>query len=539
MAVVSAACLAVCLLGVALRSAVSGGAVAVDLEGRGRGHSTSLQADIAKLDRQLGIEPPTAAVAHHHVTSKRPAVAVAHASHRGAARKARAQSLSPKDALATASALWGQAKLSGPWESEDQEKYDRAVHHAQIVEREGVEVYHPLSRMSHSFTEHADEDNARFEDQLAHLVKLLEPTYLSEALTWAHSGSTDDNKMLRPVAEALERPLIKQLDDEARIRVVKAVDALGDKHDLTLVEKEQLRAHLMAPLLVRIQQRVHRQVSAYVVRVARAVVLKAANQTEAGAQAKAGLFNGGISSIENGGAGLQFPSVPKLNDADLKFANALHDLHGVYKEGVVDREGYETQRAKLLSDWLKYTVNEAGGNSRYVLKLMFGGRVRGVTDTGIRSPSPISVHKKLALERGIASMGKDRERRMTRDLMWNLIHGKGQWGDLEECDEDFSGEKCQEEWEKVKALVRAYARRDDPDLEWGNPPADAGMSRGTRALNRHFDQVGAKGTVGSLHPLTGLADASGGALQGGAAGLRPAPAVLAIGAVLAAAAAMW
>ena len=507
--VLAMAAVASCLIGVSLR-----GTRAVELEGRGRrsAHQSSLQADIARLDRQLGIKPTTAAAAAddaaaagggdartHPAKGRRTAsAAAAHASHRGAKRAAQAQGLSPKDALATATKLWGQPKLSGPWEAEDQEKYDRAVHHAQIAERHGVEVYHPLGEMSHSFTEDAGKDNEMFEDQLAHLFKMMEPTYLSEALGWAHSGDTDDNTMLRPVALALERPLVKQLDDEARTRVVNAVDALGEKHHLTLAEKEQLRAHLMAPLLMRIQARVHKQVSQYVVRVARAVVMKAANETEAGAQAKAGLFNGR--------SWVEYPTVPKLNDADLKFANALHDLHGVWKEGVVDREGYETQRAKLLSDWLKYTVNEAGGNSNYVLRIMFGGDVRGVTDTGIRHPSRISVHKKLALEKGIASLGKDRERRLTRDLIWNLVHGKGQWGDLDECDKNFSGEACEEKWGKIKSLVRAYSRSDDPDLEWGNPPPDAEMSEGTRALSRHFDHVAAAGGSkrGKLHPLTGL-----------------------------------
>eukprot|EP00282_Hemiselmis_andersenii_P037447 CAMPEP_0169444024 /NCGR_PEP_ID=MMETSP1042-20121227/9678_1 /TAXON_ID=464988 /ORGANISM="Hemiselmis andersenii, Strain CCMP1180" /LENGTH=487 /DNA_ID=CAMNT_0009555311 /DNA_START=15 /DNA_END=1474 /DNA_ORIENTATION=+ len=464
------------------------GGAPVELEQRGR-HSASLQADIAKLDRKLGLPAPSAGATKqlHAVRSvsgakvtpsgRRAAIAKhAAAVKRGAAGAS--TGLSSRTAVATAMGLWGQPKLSEPWHAEDQEKYDRAVHHAQIVERHGVEVYHPLQGMSHSFEEDGEENNARFEDQLAHLVKLLEPSYLSEALQWAQSGDKDDNQMLRPVAEALEKPLIKQLDDEARIKVVRAVDALAKKHNLSLAEKEQLRAHLMAPLLIRIRQRVHSQVSHYVVKVARAVVLKAANATEAGAQAKAGIFNGA-------GGAVVVPSVPKLNDADLKFANALHDLHGVYKEGVVDRAGYEAQRAKLLSDWLKYTVNEAGGNSRYVLKLMFGGDVRGVTDTGIRHPSPISVHKKLALEKGVASMGAERERRLTRDLVYQLIHGEGQWGDLDGCDEKFSSKKCHHDWEKIRRLVDQYARSDDPDLEWGEQ-GEGDMSRGTKALVDHL-----------------------------------------------------
>jgi hypothetical protein len=185
--------------------------------------------------------------------------------------------------------------------------------------------------------------------------------------------------------------------------------------------------------------------------------------------------------------GISFPAIPKLTDADLRFVNALHDLHKVYETKVIDRHDYETQRAKLLSDWLKFTVNEAGGNANEVLKIMFGGDLRGVTDTGIKNPSPISVHRKLELETGVASLSKERSQRMTRDLVYELIHGKGQWGNLHGCDEKFSSPRCSKAWEQIRYLVDKYSRVDDPEFHWGRvDEAQDKLSRGTKNLYHHM-----------------------------------------------------
>ena len=95
--------------------------------------------------------------------------------------------------------------------------------------------------------------------------------------------------------------------------------------------------------------------------------------------------------------------VPALRSGDQSMINALHDLNAVYKSGAIKEKDYKVQKAKLLSDWLKYTVNRAGGNANEVLRIDFGGDVRGVTDTGIKNLSPISVDRKIGMETGIAS----------------------------------------------------------------------------------------------------------------------------------------
>ena len=281
------------------------------------------------------------------------------------------------------------------WNSSEQEAYDTAVEHARSVERSGHEVYQPL-RMSQGYVHDAELEQETFETQLVDMVKQLEPTYLAEALDWAESDDTRNNAVLRPIVYALEKPIIKDLDMEARIRVEHAVDAIANRHKLSLRDKEQLRAHLTAPLLLRIRARVHSQVSRYVVKLARDVVLKAANSSNPVAQEIVAQLHGHTA------AGVA-PVIPRLQSGDQKMINALHDLKAVYKSGTISFKDYSTQKTKLLSDWLKYAVNSAGGNANEVLRIDLGGDVHGVTDTGISNPSPISIDKKLGMEVGIAS----------------------------------------------------------------------------------------------------------------------------------------
>jgi hypothetical protein len=253
--------------------------------------------------------------------------------------------------------------------------------------------------MPQGYVHDAELEEETFEQQLVDMVKQLEPTYLAEALDWAESGDDRDSAILRPIVSALEKPILKDLDMEARIRVEHAVDAIANRHKMSLDEKEQLRAHLTAPLLVRIRARVHSQVSHYVVKLARDVVLKTANSSNPVVQDIVAQLHG---HSAHGAA----PVIPKLRDGDQRMVNALHDLTAVYKSGTISKKDYATQKAKLLSDWLKYSVNKAGGNANEVLRIDLGGDVRGVTDTGVKAPSPISVDKKLGMQVGIASRMK-------------------------------------------------------------------------------------------------------------------------------------
>jgi hypothetical protein len=112
-------------------------------------------------------------------------------------------------------------------------------------------------------------------------------------------------------------------------------------------------------------------------------VLKAANTSTPAGQAWVAAMSG-----VNGkaGGGVMYPNIPSLTEEDLSFTNAMHDLDSVYKSGVINHYDYETQKAKLLTDWLKRSINKAGGNADEALRLVLGGDVRGVTDVGIENP---------------------------------------------------------------------------------------------------------------------------------------------------------
>ena len=395
--------------------------------------------------------------------------------------------LEPYTAVARDNAAWHRHHRKLDWGPTDQAAYDKAVAHAQIAEKGTHENYEPL-RMEQGYLHSSEKEEEAFETQLVDLVKLLEPSFLGEAVQWAESGNTEENGVLEPVVGALEKPLVKDLDMEARVRVERSVDALAMKHKLTLPEKEQLRAHLMAPLMMRIRARVHTQVSHYVTKMAREVVLKASNaSTPAGQQYVAAMTG----AARSNGVGL--PNIPSLTEQDLSFTNAMHDLDTVYRTGVIDHYDYETQKAKLLSDWLKHSVNKAGGNADEVLRIVFGGNVKGVTDVGIlKKKSEIDVNKKLEMEKGIVAMGETRRDRMTKDLVWQLVHGKQQWGSITGCTGKWETSECKEKWEAIKDEIEnnfEKVHHEDTSVHWGESydhPSDVDLSSGTKELYKHL-----------------------------------------------------
>ena len=244
-------------------------------------------------------------------------------------------------------AAWGRhhGDTAEGWNAESQQAYDKAVHHAQIAERGGKEVYRPFQGQ---FSHEAAKVQKKFVGRFVKMIKMLEPTYMGEALQWARSNDSRENPVLSPITQALETPMIEDLNDEAKVRVNRAVEAIAKKEGLSLPQKEKLRAHLMAPLKSRILNRVHSQVNVYVTKMARAVVLQAANMTESGSQEAVFHLNGGDHDW-----GVGFPAVQKLEKGDLQYVGLLHDLDGIHKEGIIDKYDYQTQKAKLLSDWLK------------------------------------------------------------------------------------------------------------------------------------------------------------------------------------------
>lgn len=244
-------------------------------------------------------------------------------------------------------AQWGRhhGETAAGWNAESQQAYDKAVHHAQIVEATGKEVYRPFEGQ---FSHEADKVQKKFVGRFVRMIKMLEPTYMGEALQWARSNDSRENPVLSPITQALEKPMMADLNNEAEVRVNRAVQAMAKKMALSLPEKEKLRAHLMAPLKSRILNRVHNQVNVYVTKMARAVVLQAANLTESGSQEAVFHLNGGDHDW-----GVGFPAVQKLEKGDLQYVSLLHDLDGIHKEGIIHKYDYQTQKAKLLSDWLK------------------------------------------------------------------------------------------------------------------------------------------------------------------------------------------
>jgi len=231
---------------------------------------SALEAEIAKLrsklDTSVKKSPAAAAAPHKRVTlahrgrhvkaaphSKRPILSygsqprpIKRQALGAAAGADPSKPLEPYTAVSRENAAWHRHHTQLDWGSSDQAAYDKAVSHAQIAEKGTHESYEPL-RMEQGYLHSSSKDMEAFETQLVDMVKLLEPSFLGEALQWAQSGSSQETGVLEPFVGALEKPLIKDLDLEARTRVEHSVDALAQKHKLTLPEKEQLRAHLMRP----------------------------------------------------------------------------------------------------------------------------------------------------------------------------------------------------------------------------------------------------------------------------------------------------
>mmetsp|Transcript_3197 Transcript_3197/g.7574 ORF Transcript_3197/g.7574 Transcript_3197/m.7574 type:complete len:563 (+) Transcript_3197:111-1799(+) len=388
--------------------------------------------------------------------------------------------LLPETAHARAVGSWAR-QHTPEWSPDEQWQYDKAVSHAQIVEKGSKAVFQPL-RLEKGYLHQAEDEENDFEEQIIGLAKMLEPAFLSEAVQWAQSGDTRETPVLEPFVQAIERPLVKDLELEARVRVTTAVDAIAAKEKLSLPEREQLRAHLMAPLMMRIRTRVHAHVEQYVTQMARELVLKAVNGSEPGPleNIMAARGQGGV------GAG-----VPALTEADAKMVKALHDLEHIHKDGVIDDEDYQTQRAKLLSDWLKHSVNEAGGNANEVLRIVFGGEVKGVTTTGIKDESPIDVNKKLEMEKGLASMQEDRKTRMNKDLVAQLVKGKTQWGMVTDCEGKWEEPECKKKWKEIEDLVEAYAGHPGEEEE-GPTLGEEVEARASKGTHRLFHHIGSK-----------------------------------------------
>mmetsp|Transcript_55133 Transcript_55133/g.112786 ORF Transcript_55133/g.112786 Transcript_55133/m.112786 type:complete len:538 (+) Transcript_55133:220-1833(+) len=452
----------------------------VELKQAGTSHGSALEREIQLLRSKLDL--PTAPV-HHAV--QRPVKTKTQNLEEDPAEEAAetdedsgidiTKPLLPETANARAVGSWARQN-ENDWYPEQQRRYDRAVAHAQVVEKGSTEVFQPL-RLEKGYLHKAEDEENQFEEQIISLMRILEPSYISEAARWAESGDTQETSVLEPFVEAIERPLVKDLELEAEVRVNKAVDSIAAKEALSLPEKEELRAHLMAPLMVRIRSRVHAHVAHYVNSMARQLVLKAANSSELpGMQDHIAAARGAA-------------AVPDLTDDDMKMIHALHDLNEVHKDGVIDEKDYETQRAKLLSDWLKHSVNKAGGNANEVLRIEFGGEVRGVTTSGIKDKTPIDVQKKIEMEKGIAYMQQDRTARMNKDLVAQLVKGKTQWGLVADCNGKWDTPECAQKWKEIEGLVEAYAGVEEdgkaPSLA-DEVNAHSAISKGTKRLFHHI-----------------------------------------------------
>ena len=119
--------------------------------------------------------------------------------------------------------------------------------------------------------------------------------------------------------------------------------------------------------------------------------------------------------------------------------------------------------------------------------------MKGVTDTDIlKKQSEIDIDKKLGMEKGIVAMGEERRDSMTKDLVWELVHQKTQWGQITNCTDQWETSHCKEKWEDIKKTIEDNFKKvheQDSTGHWGETydhPGDVPLSTGTKELYKHL-----------------------------------------------------
>ena len=81
---------------------------------------------------------------------------------------------------------------------------------------------------------------------------------------------------------------------------------------------------------------------------------------------------------------------------------------------------------------------------------------------------------------------------MTKDLVWQLVHGKQQWGSITGCTGKWETSECKEKWEAIKDEIEnnfEKVHHEDTSVHWGESydhPSDVDLSSGTKELYKHL-----------------------------------------------------
>jgi hypothetical protein len=242
------------------------------------------------------------------------------------------------------------------WTSEDQEAYDKEISRALgTTGREGEQGDDKLGLPAGFLPMESSEQQAQYALSLVKVLKNLKGGYWDELLGWAEEGGDGENPYISPIVEAIEAPLVKELDSLAHAKVSKAVQEIAVRKDLKPAQMKEMRTRLLVPLLLRIRARVHKKVERYTVGMIRRVILDDSDGK--------GSSGGGDSYA---GHGIVPPSAGSVHkptvDEDMEYA--LRDIDTLYSKGALSERDYEAEKAKVLSEWLGDAIKSIGGKSK-------------------------------------------------------------------------------------------------------------------------------------------------------------------------------
>ncbi len=155
------------------------------------------------------------------------------------------------------------------------------------------------------------------------------------------------------MVEAIEAPLVKELDGEAHKRVSKTVMEIAQKRDLKPAEMKDMRARLLVPLLLRIRARVHKKVETYTVAMIRRIIMDASK--------KEGGYEGARHEYDIVAPSVESKAKPTLDE---QMEYALRDIDALYSKGALSERDYQAEKAKLISEWLGDAIQAIGGQAK-------------------------------------------------------------------------------------------------------------------------------------------------------------------------------
>lgn len=238
------------------------------------------------------------------------------------------------------------------WTSEDQEAYDKEISRALGTTGKEGSSGDTLGLPVGFLPIESKEEQAKYALSLVKVLQNLKGGYWDELLGWAEGGGNGENPYISPIVEAIEAPLVKELDSLAHKKVSKAVQEIALRKDLKPAQMKEMRARLLVPLLLRVRARVHKKVETYTVGMIRRVILDSANSKEG---ATVGYGNG---IVPPSAGAIHKPTV----DEDMEYA--LRDIDTLYGKGALSERDYQSEKAKVLSEWLGDAIKSIGGKAK-------------------------------------------------------------------------------------------------------------------------------------------------------------------------------